>query len=171
LKAKVDCRGWSFNNIPHFKNCFMKKTSTKRPKPQPRFKWQTGAYARHATYEFIIPDPFLMLCRLMDIPPRDVIIDFMDNLACASWKREGRDVAKEHLINYFIAHGYGQQHYSQTDIHGMFKEMDAIGMLFPSRGSMKMIDRYSKWRTKQHRYWFKQWWRKPRRKLPEHAEA
>ena len=145
----------------------MKKTSNKSRKPKPRFKWQTGAYARHAAYQFIIPDQFLMLCRLVDTPPRDLITDFMDNLACASWKREGRDQAKEHLINYFLAHGYGQEHYTQTDIRSMFKEMDVLGMLFPSNGSMKMIDHYSKWRKKQHRYWFRHWYRKPRRKLPE----
>lgn len=141
----------------------MKKTSTKQSKPY--FKWQTGAYARRAQYEFIIPHQFLMLCRLADIPPRDMLIDFMDNLACASWNREGRNTAKEHLINYFIAHGYGQQHYTEADIRTMFKEMDALGMLFPAHGKMKMIDLYAKWRDKQHHYWFKQWFRKPGRKL------
>lgn len=144
----------------------MKKTNAQPAEPKPRFKWQTGDYARHATYRFFIPDQFLMLCRLIDIPPHDIIVDFMDNLACASWKREGRDTAKEHLINYFIAHGYGQQHYAETDIREIFKEMNAMGMLFPSYGSMKMVDLYDKWRRKQHRCWFKHWYRKPRRKLP-----
>jgi hypothetical protein len=148
---------------------YMKKTSTKPPEPKPCFKWQTGTYARHVTYEFIIPDQFLMLCRLMDTPPREVILDFMDNLACASWKREGRDIAKAHLINYFIAHGYGQRHYTETEIRDMFREMDAMGMLFPSYGSVKMIDLYSKWRKKHHRCWFKHWYRKPRRKLPKQS--
>lgn len=148
----------------------MKKTSTRLQKSKPHFKWQTGAYARYATYQFIIPDQFLMLCRLMDLPPRDMILDFMDNLACASWKREGRDTAKEHLINYFIAHGYGRQHYTETEVREMFREMDAMGMLFPSYGSMKMIDLYSKWRKKQHRCWFKHWYRKPRRKPPKQSE-
>lgn len=149
----------------------MKNTATKRRKSKPYFKWQTGAYARHAQYEFIIPDQFLMLCRLIDIPPCDILLDFMGNLACASWKREGRDLAKEHLINYFIAHGYGQQHYTGQDIRTMFKEMDAMGMSFPSHGKMKMIELYAKWRDKQHRYWFKQWFRKPRRKLSQQAES
>lgn len=144
----------------------MKKTSSQPSKPQPVFKWQTGDYARHATYELFLPEQFLILCRLMDIPPRDMIIDFMDNLACDSWNREGRDAAKEHLINYFIAHGYGQQHYTETDIREIFREMNAMGMLFPSYGNMKMIDLYSKWSRKQHRCWFKHWYRKPRRKLP-----
>lgn len=148
----------------------MKKTSVQAQKSKPGFKWQTGAYARHAAYQFIIPEQFLMLCRLTDTPPREVILDFMDNLACASWKREGRDTAKAHLINYFIAHGYGQQQYTEAEIREMFREMDAMGMLFPSYGSMKMIDLYAKWRKKQHHCWFKHWYRKPRRKLPKRSE-
>lgn len=146
----------------------MKKTSFKRIS-KPYFKWQTGAYVRHAQYEFIIPNQFLMLCRLTDTPPRDMLIDFMDNLACANWKRKGRDLAKEHLINYFIAHGYGQQQYTETELRTMFKEMDAMGMLFPCHGKVKMINLYDKWRDKQHRYWFKQWFRKPGRKLSQQA--
>ncbi|MFT3949926.1 MAG: hypothetical protein QM763_23375 [Agriterribacter sp.] len=148
----------------------MKKTDTNRENPKPRFKWQTGAYARHTTYRLILPDQFLMLCRLTDTHPRDIIIDFMDNLACDSWKRKARDMAKEHLINYFIAHGYGQQHYTEPELRTMFKEMDAMGMLFPRHGKMKMIDLYAKWRKKQHHYWFKKWFRKPKPKLPHQAE-
>lgn len=102
----------------------MKKTSTSKKtpqKPKPELKWQTGAYERHAEYKFILPYQFLLLCRLMDITPRDVLNDFMDNLYCGSWKREGKDKAKEQLINYFIALGYGQQHYAEDDIRAMFK--------------------------------------------------
>lgn len=146
----------------------MKKTSTGKKipqKPKPELKWQTGEYERHAEYKFILPYQFLLLCRLLDITPRDVINDFMDNLACGSWKREGRDKAKGCLINYFIAHGYGQQHYTEDDIREMFKEMDALGLLFPSNGKSKMVDLYAKWRNKHYGYWFKQWFRKPRRKL------
>ena len=147
----------------------MKNTNANQ-KVKPRFKWQTGDYARHATYQFIIPDQFLMLCRLMDTPPRKVMLDFMDNLACASWRREGRDLAKSHLINYFITHGYGQHHYTEEEIREMFKQMDAMGMLFPWQGKMKMVSCYSKWRKKQHRYWFKKWYGKPGRKGSQQAD-
>lgn len=58
----------------------------------------------------------------MDVTPEDVIRDFTDNLSCGSWKREGRDKAKEYLINYFITHGYGQHHYSEEDIRGCSKK-------------------------------------------------
>jgi hypothetical protein len=139
------------------------KKTIKKPKPQ--LKWQTGAYARHAEFRFVLPYQFLLLCRLMDITPGEVIRDFADNLSCGSWKREGRDKAKEHLINYFIAHGYGQHHYTEENIREIFKEMDALGLLFPTNGKGKLIDLYSDWRNKHHSYWFKQWFRKSRRKL------
>lgn len=107
----------------------------------------------------------------MDITPENVVCDFMDNLSCGSWKREGRDEAKEHLINYFISHGYGQHHYSEADIREIFKEMDALGLLFPKNGKRKMVDIYAKWRDKYHTHWFKKWFRKPRRKLSQNDIA
>ena len=146
----------------------MAKTSTgKKPtqKPKPGKKWQTGDYDRYPHYEFILPYQFLLLCRLLDITPEGVINDFMENLSCGSWRREGRDKAKEHLINNFIELGYGQDIYTEEDIRQMFKEMDALGLLFPKNSKGKMIDHYAKWRDKHHNHWFKQWFRKPRRKL------
>ena len=43
------------------------------------------------------------------------------------------------------------------------KEMDAIGLLFPKDAKDKMIDLHSKWRDKYYNYWFKKWFRKPRK--------
>jgi len=139
----------------------MKNTTFQQQASIPKPRWQTGAYARHATYELILPEPFLMLCRLMDIPPRNMIIDFMDDMSCGScWQRERRDAAREHLIRYFIAHGYGQQHYTEAEIREMFSQMDTVGRLFPWGSGIQMIDRYCKWRKKQQRCWFKQWRRR-----------
>lgn len=145
-----------------------KKTSAEKRtqrKPKPELKWQTGDYDRHAEYRFILPYPFLLLCRLMDVIPELVLLDFIDNLSCGSWHRKGRDKAKEHLINYFIAHGYGQHHYSEGDIREIFKEMDALGLLFPKNGKNDLIDLYADWSDKHHTYWFRKWFKKPRRKL------
>jgi hypothetical protein len=138
----------------------MKSSSTKKKleqKPKPELKWQTGEYDRHAEFRFILPYQFLLLCRLIDKTPEELIRDFTDNLSCESWKREGRDKAKEHLINYFIALGYGQNHYAEEDIREIFKEMDALGLLFPKGGKSKIIDLYSDWREKHHKYFFKKW--------------
>jgi hypothetical protein len=132
---------------------------------EPDMKWQTGAYARESKFQFILPYQFLLLCRLMDVTPAEVLTDFMDNLSCGSWKREGRDTAKQRLVEYFIEHGYGQHRYSTGDITAIFREMDAIGLLWPVEAKMKLIDLTSEWREKYHKYWFKKWFRKPRRKL------
>ena len=149
----------------------MKKTNTRKQakaktaKEKPAMKWQTGDYNRDAEFKFPLPYQFLLLCKLMDITPESIIRDFTDNLGCSSLHRQGRDTAKEHLFNYFIAHGYGQQHYTETDIRSIFTEMDALSLLFPCNGNMKLIDCYDHWRSKHYRYWFKKWFRKPRRLL------
>lgn len=128
-------------------------------------KWQTGTYNRDAEFRFPLPYQFLLLCKLVEVTPEDIIRDFADNLGCGSLHRQNRDAAREHLFNYFIAHGYGQHHYTETDLRSIFKEMDALAMLFPFNGKMKLIDEYDRWRSQHHRYWFKKWFRKPRRVL------
>jgi hypothetical protein len=127
-------------------------------------KWQTGAYARHANFNFILPYQFLLLCKLMDTTPQQMLIDFMDNLSCSAWKREGRDKAKTYLIEYFIEHGDGQKHYAVEDIRSIFKEMDAVGMVWPTDGKMKLMELSAKWQKKYHAYWFKKWFNKYGRK-------
>jgi hypothetical protein len=128
-------------------------------------KWQTGDYSRSAEFRFNLPDQFLLLCKLMEVTPEQVLVDFMDNLACSSWKRQGRDEPKSFLVAYFISHGYGQHHYNEDDIRIIFKELDAIGTVWPADGKMKLIELSAKWRAKYQEHWFKKWHRKTRRKL------
>ncbi|HEV7331894.1 MAG TPA: hypothetical protein VGN63_12715 [Flavisolibacter sp.] len=146
----------------------MKKTTPakkprKRGKADP--KWQTGDYERRARFSFILPEPFLMLCRLCDVTPEEMLTDFIDNLSHRSWKREGREGAKAHLVAYFLAHGYGQHHYTEEELRRMFQELDAVGLLFPQNAKAILFDRYIAWRDKHYPFWFKQWFRKARRKL------
>lgn len=151
----------------------MKKVTVakaKSPTPKPELEWQTGEYSRDAEFKFLLPYQFLLLCKLMDVPPEDMVQDFMDNLSCGSWKRAGRDEAKEHLVNYFVSHGYGKQYYSEDDIRQMFKEMDALGLLFPVNGSGKLLDSYSDWRSEHHDFWFNKWFHQPGRKSAEMTE-
>jgi hypothetical protein len=95
--------------------------------------WQINEYARVQEFRFTLPHQFLLLCKLINIPPRQLILDFMDNLSCGSWKREGRDKAKEKLIEYFLEHGYGQDYYTPEDLRTLFREMDSVGLLFPNK--------------------------------------
>ena len=132
--------------------------------PKPELKWQTGDFAKLQEFRFHLPYSFLMLCKLWDKTPCELLSDFMDNLSCGSWKRDGRDKAKLNLQNYAIGMGYGQQHYSEEDIRQMFTELDAIGMLWPTNAKEKMITFHANWRDKYYNWWFKKWNRRYRRK-------
>lgn len=90
-------------------------------------------------------------------------IEAVAMLSCVSWKREGRDQAKEKLIEYFLEHKYGQDYYTPEDLREIFREMDAVGMLFPLDDT-EMVDIYANWRDKHYKYWFEKWWGKCRRK-------
>jgi len=128
-------------------------------------KWAgEGPYRRTQEMRFTIPVQFLRLCKLMDVPPVDVLHEFMVNTGCESFNRKPDDAIREKAIDYFIQCGYGQDFYTEADIRKMFKELDAIGMLWPSNAKMKLIDRHAKWRNRYYKYWFRKWHNKIRRK-------
>lgn len=128
---------------------------------QPRLKWQTGAYRRDADFRFLLPYQFLLLCKLAETPPETILNDFMANLACGSPGTRGSAAAQQALTEYFVQCGYGQARYSIADIRQIFREMDAMGMLFPKDASDKMLALHSRWRGKYQRYWFRKWRNKP----------
>jgi hypothetical protein len=132
-------------------------------KPTPPISWQQDDYNRHAEFSFTLPNQFLFLCKLMDVPPKQMLTDFMDNISCGSWKRDGRDNAKQKLIDYFLEHGYGSQHYSREEIIAIFKELDAIGMLYPFNADQDLINEHTRWRENYHTWWFQKWYKKNNR--------
>jgi hypothetical protein len=81
----------------------------------------------------------------------------MDNLSCGSWKREGRDIAKQRLIEYFIELRYGQKYFSSDEIMTIFKEMDAIGMLYPKNAPSEILELHNTWRENYQEWWFGKW--------------
>ena len=89
-----------------------------------------------------------------------MLLHFMDNIAHATTRRDASEQARPHLVNYFIAQGYGEQHYTEAEIREILNQLDAVGILFPWGGKNKLINLYCKWRDKQYNYWFKQWWRR-----------
>ena len=133
--------------------------------PLPGKEWQSGDYSRVAEFRLNIPQQFLMLCKLMNVTPHQLIIDFMDNLSCGSWKRDGRDKAKENLVEYFIAHNYGSELYTEDEIRSIFKEMNAIGMLYPVNAPEDLINEHTRWRENYHTWWFKKWFEKYNRAI------
>ncbi|WP_346237360.1 hypothetical protein ABDK00_010950 [Niabella insulamsoli] len=135
-----------------------------RKQIKPELEWQTGAYNRYVEWEGMLPYSFLLMAKLAGVTPDNIVSDFMDNLSCGGWKRKGREKARQHLVEYFIEHGYGQKHYKAKDIRTMFRELDAIGMLWPENGTSKFTGMHAKWRNKYYAYWFEKWYNKLRRK-------
>lgn len=133
----------------------MKKKKLRIRKPV--MKWQTGAYQRSQTFKFELPPQFLMLCKLVNVAPEQMLTEFMDHLSFSSFRREGKDKARQALSEYFIAAGYGNGQYSEDELKCMFREMDAIGMLFPKDADAETIDAYAEWRASHQAYWFDKW--------------
>jgi hypothetical protein len=141
-----------------------KQTPVKRKRKvvKPYMSWQTGKYSRLVNLHTFLPYGFLLLCKLWDTPPETVLSDFMDNIAHGSWKREGRKAAKSMLVQYILIMGYGQRQYTERDIENMFRELDALGLLFPNDNE-KVRDLYVKWRDEHYHYWFDKWYHKYKR--------
>jgi hypothetical protein len=132
--------------------------------PPPGLDWQTDDFARVQEFRFHLPYAFLLLCKIWDTTPEEIIYDFMENLSNGNHKRKISELAKPHLQQYIIEMGYGQQrHYKIKHIEAMFKELEAIGMLWPENAKMKMIQMHTQWRDKYYNWWFKKWYNKPHR--------
>lgn len=141
-----------------------KDTPKLKKLPKPDQPWQTGHYARVQEFRFVIPHSFLLLCKLFDVTPDDLLSDFMDNYSCGSWKREGRDDAKAYLLSYIIEMKYGEKYFTEKERLQQFTELDAIGMLWPGSENKKLYRLHLRWRDKYYKSWFKKWFRKNNRK-------
>ena len=133
----------------------MKKNKNRIHKPV--MKWQTGELQQKQTFTFELPVQFLMICKIADVTPQQLLSDFIDNLSTGTWQREGRQKARQLLGEYFIEHGYGRDAYTPDELRAMFTELDAMAMLFPKNGDPEQLDAYSAWRTSHQQYWFDKW--------------
>lgn len=140
------------------------KQPPKKRAIKPDHKWEKDGYERRQQIKFMLPCQFLYLCKLTGVTPDEILHRFMDDLGQESWKRSENPAVRQTLIEYFIQRGWGQGFYTETDLRKMFAELDAIGSLWPENAKMKLIDRHAGWRNKYHRYWFKKWYYKVRRK-------
>lgn len=130
----------------------------------PSRPWQTGHYARIQDFQFVIPYGFLMLCKLFDVTPNELLIDFMDNCSCGSWKREGRDDAIVYLLSYIIEMKYDENYFIEKERLQLFTELDAIGMYWPGVTDKKMLRLHKHWRKKYYNCWLKKLFHKGRQK-------
>jgi hypothetical protein len=128
-----------------------------KKKPEPILKWQVDDYAKCQDFRFHLPYSFLLLCKLWNTTPDDLLHDFMHNMSCGSVSREGGDQAKKFLQQYIFEMGYGQQQYSKENVEKMFAELDGIGRLWPENAKMKIIEMHARWRDEYYNWWFKKW--------------
>ena len=133
----------------------MKKKKSRIRKPV--MNWQTEAYCPKQTLTFEWPLQLLMICKLVNITPEQLLTDFIENISFGSWKREGRERSRQLLTEYFIEHGYGNEYYSADELKKMISELDAMALLFPRDGQPRHLDAYSRWRENQQEYWFQKW--------------
>lgn len=120
-------------------------------------------YERRQEITITLPFQFLLLCKLVQIPPRQMLYDFMVNLGQESYSKQDPE-AKQYAMEYFISCNYGQDFYTMRDIRDVFKELQAIASLYPREGKMKFKEQHVEWRDSYYKYWFTKWWRKIRRK-------
>jgi hypothetical protein len=141
-----------------------KRPPKKKPTLEARYKWDKDEYARDQTLRLILPWQFLFMCKLTGVTPDEVLDRFMNDLGQESWKRRANDGVRQALVDYFVLCEYGQKWYSEQEIRQMFRELDAIGSLWPENAGMKLIRRHASWKQKYQDFWFKKWYRKLRRK-------
>lgn len=112
-----------------------------------------------------IPPSVLLLCKLLDISPEQLLKDFLEILSFNSWKRPERQKQRSILTEYIVENNYGSQFYHPNDIREMFRELDALGLLYPKDGEEKTVDTYVSYRTMFYTYWFDKWAKKYRRQI------
>jgi hypothetical protein len=109
-----------------------------------------------------IPCDVVMLCKLTNVSPEDLLSVFLSCLAVENDKKNS-EAAKEASINFFIRSGYGKKYYSEEELREMFKQLAIINDLWPGNASSRFIDVHAHWRKKYWKQWFKSWYWKVRR--------
>lgn len=149
----------------HHKTRNVKKRTSRRASDHvPAMNWQTGSYSRFATYRFHIPHPFLLLCKLMEVTPQQVLTDFMNDLSHRNVPVSG-DLPvsggyKELPAAYFLERGYGDKFYDAEDRKLILREIEAMGSLYPHSAPADVLEMHAAWRTQYLSWWFGKWYRK-----------
>lgn len=121
---------------------------------------------RSEEMRLLIPANFELLCRLLDIDKRKVLHDFLENVSMAITNKS--DAERNAAKHYFIACGYGQDYYTKEDIEQMFKEFDAMRIVWPEfmprEVDTELLDLSSEFRDKIQRHLYNKWFNKVRRK-------
>ena len=124
-------------------------------KQTPVLKWQTGAYSKTQQFRFHLPNEFLLLCKLWNTTPDDLLIDFIERLA--GYLKKDNNEATGHIQNYALAMNYGQHRYTKEDVQIMFTELNAINLLWPQHADIKFMEMHARWRQQYYNWWFEKW--------------
>lgn len=112
-------------------------------------------YSQHLELSMILPQQFIMICRLLQVDPQKVLFQFMTNLGQEGYSsgEEPQTCAKD----YFLSCGYGQELYTYGEIEQMFEELRTIGALWPKGAKMRLVNIHREWRKNYYRYWYRKW--------------
>ncbi|HWK05699.1 MAG TPA: hypothetical protein VNS58_18795 [Puia sp.] len=114
-------------------------------------------YLYHRTQEFkiVLPLQFWLICKLLQVPPGKVLIEFMRNVGREPDAIE--ETRKNTAMDYFLNCEYGQQQLTRKDIHQMLLELDAIAALWPGMGTSRHMEKHVQLRDRYHELWQKKW--------------
>lgn len=133
----------------------------KEKEVKPRKPWH-GAQKFEGSLR--IPCHIVMLCKLMNTHPSEILQGFLNCLA-AEKNEKNPEAAKHATIDFFIHYGLGKGYYSEEEIRTMFSELKQVNDLWPEGpATSKFIDDHAYWRGRYWKHWFKKWYWKIRRR-------
>lgn len=108
-----------------------------------------------------MPYQFYTLCKLIEINPTEILLDFMRNVGM-DYQSMG-ELQRTKAMEYFMSCKYGHSHYSEEEMKKIFKEMECLVALFPEENDAKLIDLYAAWKERHQSFWFDRWFFRARR--------
>lgn len=129
----------------------------RKRKKENQMHWQTGDFSRHLQYSTILPEPFLILCKLADITPAQMLSGFIQDISFSSYQREISQSARKLLIEYFLAKKIGQEILSEQDWRSVFNDFHALCFVWPTGSDESLITLSEDWRKEYFSYLFSKW--------------
>ncbi len=117
-------------------------------------------YDRRQNIRLELPFQFMLLCELLQIPPMKIIDQFMVDVSSDPFNRSIDDEQREKAVEYFIRGKYGQDKYTEEQVRQMFKELHAVGLLWPPLINDELLTVHANWRKIYLKYWVIKWVKK-----------
>lgn len=132
-----------------------KKLRSKKKVLVPRMPWQIGDFSRVGVYQFVLPYEFLLLCRLMDVAPRTMLMDFM--LSITSPKGgEHNEQCRLHTLS-FIQQKYGRKQFTAEQLKIMFGELERSMLPDLPDADDALLEAHEIWKSHFLHHWFGKW--------------